>query len=110
MHRHEGFGAVACELGKLTTTANFCAPDPIDAKLAKALTIKGAKAQTLVGKAETSTKTAQKLLNRAVKALTGLRNRVARAGDRNKITANCRGTLDALLAERLALVQGLATP
>lgn len=110
MHRRDGFSAVACELGKLTATTNLCAPDPIDAKLAKGITVKGGKAQALIAKAETSPKTAQKLVNRALKALNVLRNRVARAADRNKITASCRTRLDALLAERVGLVQGLAAP
>ena len=111
VHRHEGFDAVSCELGKLQTgAASLCAPDPIFAKLATALTLKGTKARNLVGKAENNTKTGQALLNRAAKQLTSLRNRIAKVGDRGKITPACRATLDAFVAERLTLVQGLTTP
>ena len=111
MHGRGGFDAVSCELGKLTTaSASLCAPDPVDAKLAKAFTIKGTKARKFVGKAKNNTKTAQKLLKRALKQLTSLRNKVAKIADRGKITASCRATLDALLVERQTLVQGLSTP
>ena len=109
MHRREGFDAVNCELAKLTA-GNLCGSDPVDLKLAKAFVIKGTLARNFVGKAENNTKTGQKLLNRAVKQLTGLRNKVAKVGDRGRISPSCRATLDALLADRLSLVQGLATP
>ena len=109
MHRHEGFTSVDCELAKLQTSTNLCAPDPIYAKLATSINLKSQKARNLVGKAKTS-KNAQALLNRAAKQLTGLRNRITKAGDKGKITAACRTRLDALIAERLALVQGLGTP
>lgn len=112
MHRHEGFGAVACELGKLQTgSADLCAPDPIYAKLATSITLKGTKALKLVGKAQNNTKKGQALLKRAAKQLASLRNRIAKAFERNqKITAACRTTLDALVAERQTLVEGLSTP
>ena len=110
LHRREGFDAVACELGKLTTPTDLCAPDPIYPKLAKAFTIKGTLARNFVGRAENNTKTGQNLLNRAVKQLNGLSNKVGRAGDRGKITPSCLSTLETLLTERLGLVQGLATP
>jgi len=109
VHRREGFDAVNCELAKLTA-GNLCGSDPVDLKLAKAFVIKGTLARNFVGKAENNTKTGQKLLNRAVKQLNGLRNKVAKVGDRGKISPSCRATLDALLADRLSLVQGLATP
>jgi hypothetical protein len=111
VHTRAGFDAASCEIGKLTaSSASLCAPDPVDAKFAKALTAKGTKAQNLVGKAKSNPKNAQKLVNRVLKLFTYLRNRVARLGDRGKITANCRAKLDALLAERQSLVQGLSTP
>jgi hypothetical protein len=54
VHQRQGFDAVACELGKLTTPTNLCAPDPLDAKLAQALTIKGGtRARNFVGKPRT---------------------------------------------------------
>jgi hypothetical protein len=109
VHGRDGFDAVKCELGKLTA-GNLCGSDPVDLKLAKAFVIKGTLARNFVGKAENNTKTGQRLLNRAVKQLTGLRNRVAKVGDRGRISPTCRATLDALLSDRLSLVQGLSTP
>jgi len=110
VHQRQGFDAVACELGKLTTPTNLCAPDPLDAKLAQALTIKGGtRARNLVGKAENNTKHGQNLLNRAVKQLTGLTNRITKANER-RITASCRTKLLALIADLQGLVQGLTTP
>ena len=110
VHQRQGFDAVACELGKLTTPTNLCAPDPLDAKLAQALTIKGGtRARNFVGKAENNTKTGQKLLNRALKQLTGLTNRITKASER-RITASCRTKLLALIADLQGLVQGLTTP
>jgi len=109
VHGHEGFTAVDCELAKLQTSNNLCAPDPIYTKLATSITFKSIKARNLVGKAKTS-KNAEALLARAAKQLTILRNRITKAGDKGKITAACRTKLDALIAERLALVQGLGTP
>lgn len=111
VHRHEGFTSVECELGKLETgAASLCAPDPVYAKLATSITLKSTKAHKLVTKAKGNAKTAQALLSRAAKQLTGLRNRITKAGDKGKITPACRAKLDALVGERLALVQGLATP
>ena len=91
VHRRDGFDAVACEL-------------------AKAFLFKGTLARNMFGKAENNTRNGQKLLNRVLKQLNSLRTRVARVGDRGKITPSCRATLDALLTERVALVQGLTTP
>ena len=110
MHRHDGFGAVACEIAKLQASTNLCAPDPIYTKLATAITFKSLRARTLVVKAENNTKTGQALLTRAGKQLAQLRNRIGKAGDRGKITPACRAKLDALLAERQTLVEGLSTP
>ena len=110
MHRHEGFTSVDCEIAKLQTSTNLCAPDPIYTKLATSITLKSQKARSLVGKAKTNTKNPQALLNRAAKQLTGLRNRITKAGDKGKITPACRAKLDALVGDRLALVQGLGTP
>jgi len=109
VHSHVGFTSVDCELAKLQTSTNLCAPDPIYAKLATSINLKSQKARNLVGKAKTS-KNAQALLNRATKQLTGLLNRISKAGDKGKITTACRTHLSALIAERLALVQGLGTP
>ena len=109
VHRREGFDAVACELAKLLEP-NLCGTDPIDAKLAKAIVVKATRARTFVGKAENNTKTGQKLLARALRQLTELRNRVSKAGERGRLTSSCRTKLDNLLSERQALVQGLTTP
>jgi hypothetical protein len=72
--------------------------------------VKSQKARNLVIKAKTNAKNAQALLNRAANQLTGLRNRITKAGEKGKITPACSSKLDALFAERLALVQGLGTP
>ena len=111
MHSHVGFTAVECELGKLQTgAANLCAPDPIYAKLATSITLKSTKAAKLVAKAKLKPKTAQALLTRAGKQLTGLRTRIEKAGERGKITTACAASLDDLIAEKLSLVQGLSIP
>jgi hypothetical protein len=109
IHRREGFNAVACELAKLTQGA-LCGADPVDKKLAKAFLFKGSIARNLLGKAENNSRNAQNLLNRVLKQLNGLRARVAKVGDRGKISPSCRATLDSLLSERVSLVQGLSTP
>jgi hypothetical protein len=111
VHGSEGFDAVSCEIGKLVTgAADLCAPDPINPRLANAFTVKGTRARNFVGRAENNTKAGQKLLNRAVDQLTILRNRVAKAGERGRITESCRAKLDSLLAERITLLEGLLTP
>ena len=109
VHRRDGFDAVACELAKLTQ-GGLCGADPVENKLARAFLFKGTLARNMFGKAENNTRNGQKLLNRVLKQLNSLRTRVARVGDRGKITPSCRATLDALLTERVALVQGLTTP
>ena len=109
VHRRDGFDAVACELAKLTQGA-LCGADPVDTKLAKAFLYRGTLARNFLGKAENNTRNGQRLLNRVVKQLNSLKARVARVGDRGKITPSCRATLDSLLSERVSLVQGLSTP
>jgi cysteine-rich repeat protein len=103
VHSSEGFDAVNCELAKLLEPS--CAPDPIDARLMKTFRLKTTTARNLVGKAENNTKAETRLVGRALKQLNALRNRVGRS---KKITESCRATLDALIAERIALVQGLS--
>jgi len=109
VHRRDGFGAVTCELTKLTA-GNLCGSDPVDLKLAKAFVQKGTRARNFVGKAENNTKKGQKLLKRAVKQLNGLSKKVQKVAKRGKISPTCRDTIAALLTERLSLVQGLSTP
>ena len=104
VHQTDGFDAVNCEIAKLAAP-DLCGTDPIDARLQKTFRLKSTNARNLLGRAENNTKTGQKLIGRATKQLTSLRNRVGRA---KKISESCRATLDALIAERLALVQGLS--
>ena len=111
MHRHEGFTAVECEVAKLQTgTVNFCAPDPIYPKLASGIIFKSVRVGKLLDRAEEKPKTADAIVGRAAKQLTQLRNRITKAAERGKITPACFAKLDALVADRLALVQGLSTP
>ena len=100
---------MACELTKLTQ-GGLCGGERVDIKLAKAFLFKGNIARNLLGRAENNTKNGQNLLNRVLRQLNGLRARVAKVGDRGRISPSCRATLDALLVERVSLVQGLATP
>jgi hypothetical protein len=109
IHRREGFDAVACELAKLTA-GGLCGAERVDTKLARAFLYRGTLIRNFVGRAENNTRHGQRLLNRAVKQLESLLVRVDRVGDKGRISPACRATLEALLDERVSLVQGLATP
>lgn len=100
-----GFEAVACEIRKLASPAGICGNDGVELKLATVLVKKGTKASELVRKAATKDKAQAKLLKRAQKLLGSLSARVER--DSEKISAACLAILDALIDQRLGLVQGL---
>lgn len=93
--------------------ATDCAPpfaEPIEQKLATTIRAKANKARQLVGKTESEPKSQRKLLARAARQLMNLRQRVAKSAAGGTITAGCRATLDALLLEREALLNGLRSP
>jgi cysteine-rich repeat protein len=91
-----GLAGTDCVLGRLADPA-VCAPDPLDARLARVLGKRAGKARALVGRAIANPARAEKRLRAARRHVRAAGRAVAKR--RAKLTPPCASRLDAILAQ-----------
>jgi hypothetical protein len=103
-----GFAGAECELAQALT----CDAEPIDARLARVISMRLEKARTLVHKAaerSRSRRQANTLIRRAERKLSGVSKASGKAARKRRISRSCQIVIDQRISELRRAISGLRT-